>query len=467
MPVHPPTVAIEHDRERWLKARIDLIAGTRPVTTLLNPLWAMVVAIPLGGFYPAFGAVPMTALAAMVGVHLATTGLAFLVHWRWQNNAETARQMLALQVAYQVIASSAWAAGTWVYWVDGNAANNTFCALLVVGMMWALALTRSTHPLVFAAGLFPLTTVFWTRALWGTGEAAEVFAFMTPIFAAYALYMGTNARGRMDQVIRSRFQNEDLARDLDAARRLALTKGAEAEAASASKSAFVANMSHELRTPLNAILGFSEIIANESLGSQARDKYRGYAQDIHSSGAHLLSLINDMLDIAKIEAGRVDLEPLLLDARAQVESGLLLASEKSRAKGQTIDVAVDPSVRLFADERAFKQILVNLLSNAVKYSPEGGRVGVRLDRDGESAARLTIEDSGPGIPPDVIGQLFKPFAQADNRYNRSAGGTGLGLALVRGLVALHGGNVWLENKSGGGLRACVVFPSREGRSHAA
>jgi two-component system, cell cycle sensor histidine kinase PleC len=455
------------DRDRWLRARVELLIGSRPVTMFLNPLWAVLVAIPLGGSYPAFGIVPMSVLAAMVVLHLFNVGLAFLVYRRWQRNVDSPQQILALLTAFQMVASASWATGACMYWVEGNAANNTFCALLVVGMMWAHALSRSAHPLVFLAGLLPLTAIFWVRALLGTSEAAEVFVVFTPVFAAYAAYLGTTSRQRIEQVIRSRFENEDLARNLDAARRLAVTKSAEAEAASASKSAFVANMSHELRTPLNAILGFSEIIANESLGSQANDKYREYARDIHDSGAHLLNLINDMLDIAKIEAGRVDIDCTLLDARQTIDAGLLLAAQKAQAKRQTIEVAVEPSVRLNADERAFKQILVNLVSNAVKFTPEGGRIGVELRTDANGASRLTIEDSGPGIPPDMIGHLFKPFSQADNRYNRSAGGTGLGLSLVRGLVALHGGNVWLENKAGGGLLVCVVFPSASSRIDAA
>jgi two-component system cell cycle sensor histidine kinase PleC len=259
-------------------------------------------------------------------------------------------------------------------------------------------------------------------------------------------------------MLSARFGLEDMAKDLEDARNEALVRTQDAEAASASKSAFVANMSHELRTPLNAILGFAELIEREAVGGEVPAQYRAYASDIRESGAHLLSLINDMLDVAKIEAGRMDVDRQLLDAPSAVEAAVRLIAQRAEAKGQTIAVDVDAKAALFADERAFKQILLNLLSNAVKFSPAGGAVAVSCRQQADGAVSVAISDQGPGIPPDKIKQLFRPFSRVDNRYDRNANGTGLGLALVRGLVALHGGKVWLENKAEGGLVATVEFP---------
>jgi two-component system cell cycle sensor histidine kinase PleC len=227
-------------------------------------------------------------------------------------------------------------------------------------------------------------------------------------------------------------------------------------------------MSHELRTPLNAILGFAEIIENQSVGQEVPEKYRTYARDIHESGAHLLSLINDMLDIAKIESGKMEIDRWLIDAKANIDAAVRLIGPRSAAKGQSVSVLVDENVQLFADERALKQILVNLLSNAAKFSPEGGVILVRCTAVSTGAVRLCVEDSGPGIPPEKLKLLFKPFSQIDNRYDRNAGGTGLGLSLVRGLIALHGGRVWLENKpTGTGLIASVEFPPGQRAAQAA
>jgi two-component system cell cycle sensor histidine kinase PleC len=263
----------------------------------------------------------------------------------------------------------------------------------------------------------------------------------------------------MDEDSRLRFKVEDMARELEEARDEALKKRFEAEAANASKTAFLANMSHELRTPLNAILGFSEIIAEECFGPVGSERYRDYAGDIHSSGAHLLSLINDLLDVAKIEAGRMDIAPHPLDAAHTLDVSLKLVGTKAREKDQALVITLEPSAPpLYADERALKQILINLVNNAVKFTPNGGRIEVTAGLARDGGFQITVRDNGPGIPCDKLDNIFSPFNQVDNRFDRQAGGTGLGLALVRGLVELHGGRVWMESDYGKGCCVFVVLP---------
>ena len=444
--------------DRWLKARVDLVVSSLPLTIVLNPIWAALSIFPLGGYFPAFGVIATPVLLAIVALHLFNSFLSALTQ-RWASApGRDPRAVLRVLLTLQFWVSASWGAGALMCWIEGNAANNTFMALLVIAMMWALALTRSTLPSLFAAGVAPLMAMFWLRAIVGEGQAAELFAFFTPVFAAYAWFMGASARDRVDQVLRSRFELEDMAAALETARQDAVAKSAEAEAASASKSAFVANMSHELRTPLNAILGFAEIIESEAVGQEVPEQYRAYARDIRESGAHLLSLINDMLDVAKIEAGKMELDRQPLEARYAIDQALRLIAHRVEQKRQSVTIEVDGAAALFADERAFKQILLNLLSNAVKFSPEGGSIVVRSERMPTGAARLSVADSGPGIPADKLAQLFRPFSRVDNRYDRSANGTGLGLSLVRGLVALHGGTVRLENRQQGGLIAIVELP---------
>jgi two-component system cell cycle sensor histidine kinase PleC len=282
---------------------------------------------------------------------------------------------------------------------------------------------------------------------------------LTPVVSLQVWMTGGPLIRQMDEDSRLRFKVEDLARELEEARDDALRKRFEAETANASKTAFLANMSHELRTPLNAILGFSEIIAQECFGPVGSARYKDYAGDIHSSGAHLLSLINDLLDIAKIEAGRMEISPNSLEARRVFEIALKLIGTKAREKDQTLTIEVEPSApALYADERALKQILLNLVSNAVKFTPEGGYISVTggLARDG--SFQITVKDNGPGIPRDKMDTVFTPFSQVDNRYDRQAGGTGLGLALVRGLAELHGGRAWLESEYGKGCSVFVNLP---------
>jgi two-component system cell cycle sensor histidine kinase PleC len=286
-----------------------------------------------------------------------------------------------------------------------------------------------------------------------------VIGALAPLIAVQMWLTGRPLIRRMEEDSRLRFKVEDLARELEETRDEALRKRFEAEAANASKTAFLANMSHELRTPLNAILGFSEIISQECFGPVGSTRYKDYAGDIHSSGAHLLSLINDLLDIAKIEAGRMDIAPHPLDARRTFEIALKLIGSKAREKGQSLSIAVEPSAPpLYADERALKQILINLVSNAVKFTPEGGQIEVTAGQARDGSFQITVKDNGPGIPHGKLDKIFTPFSQVDNRYDRQAGGTGLGLALVRGLVELHGGRAWLESDYGRGCTAFVTLP---------
>jgi two-component system cell cycle sensor histidine kinase PleC len=386
--------------------------------------------------------------------------VAAIVLWTRRGKAPV-RTVFAVLVAMQLWLSTTWAAGALICWVDGNPTNNIFLALLIITMMWALALMRSVHPAVLACGIAPLMGLLWLRACFGEGEAAMVLAFFTPIFSAYAWFMGMSARDRVDEVLRTRFDLEDMTVALEATRNEAVAKGLEAQAASASKSTFVANMSHELRTPLNAILGFAELIERAAVGPEVSDQYRAYAKDIRESGAHLLSLINDMLDIAKIEAGKMDIERQSIEARSAIDVAVRLVKPRADAKKQTISITVDPGLTVFADGRAFKQVLLNLLSNAVKFSPERGSIAIRCTRIAGGTVAVSVADSGPGIPQDKIKELFRPFSRIDNRYDSSAGGTGLGLALIRGLMAAHGGNVRIENRQLGGLVATVEFPAPE------
>jgi len=235
-----------------------------------------------------------------------------------------------------------------------------------------------------------------------------------------------------------------------------------AETANAAKTAFLANMSHELRTPLNAIIGFSEIICKEMFGPVGEARYKDYANDIHLSGVHLLSLIDDLLDVAKIEAGKMEIVQQALDVRSIIEDAVRLLSVKAREKNQTFEVLISPDApALYADDRAVLQILANLVSNAVKFTPEGGRIRVRADSTKDGDFQLVCEDNGRGIPAEKLAKIFVPFSQIKNRFDREEGGSGLGLSLVRGLVRLHGGRVWLESECGAGTRVYVVLPSKQ------
>ena len=231
------------------------------------------------------------------------------------------------------------------------------------------------------------------------------------------------------------------------------------EAASRHKSEFLANMSHELRTPLNAIIGFSEVLLERMFG-ELNPKQEEYLQDIMTSGRHLLSLINDILDLSKVEAGRMELEPSAFDLPAALEGCLTLVRERATRHGITLGLTVDEDLgQIVADERKVRQVVLNLLSNAVKFTPEGGRVAVGAAR-ADGGVEVSVSDTGIGIAQDEQEAIFEEFRQAASDYTRKREGTGLGLALSRKFVELHGGRIWVKSEVGKGSTFTFTLPER-------
>ncbi|GIK85197.1 MAG: hypothetical protein BroJett026_06780 [Betaproteobacteria bacterium] len=237
-------------------------------------------------------------------------------------------------------------------------------------------------------------------------------------------------------------------------------KSRQLEVANQHKSEFLANMSHELRTPLNAIIGFSEVLLERMFG-ELNDKQEDYLRDILSSGRHLLALINDILDLAKVEAGRMELEPSRFHVPGAIDNAMTLVRERAQRHGiclgREIDAAVDEIV---ADERKFKQILLNLLTNAVKFTPDGGRVDVVARRDG-AVLEVAVRDTGIGIAEADQQAVFEEFRQVGRNYTNKQEGTGLGLSLTRRFVELHGGTIRLESAPGRGSTFTFTIPWRD------
>ncbi|MDI7861241.1 ATP-binding protein [Rhizobiaceae bacterium n13] len=231
-----------------------------------------------------------------------------------------------------------------------------------------------------------------------------------------------------------------------------------AEAANKAKSEFLANMSHELRTPLNAILGFSEILLNEMFGPVGSAKYSEYAKDIHDSGQHLLHVINDILDMSKIEAGHMRLDREAIDLVPLIEESLRFIAVPAEQKKIRVEQSIAGALTMAADRRAMKQILLNLLSNAVKFTNEGDRVVVRTRRVA-GALRLTIADTGIGIPKAALTKIGQPFEQVQSQYAKSKGGSGLGLAISGSLAKLHGGSMKIRSREGCGTVVSVTIPN--------
>ena len=235
-------------------------------------------------------------------------------------------------------------------------------------------------------------------------------------------------------------------------------KSRELEVASQHKSEFLANMSHELRTPLNAIIGFSEVLSERMFG-ELNEKQEEYLKDIYASGMHLLSLINDILDLSKIEAGRMELELMDFDLPAALDSALTLVRQRAARRGISLDSNVDERLgQIQADERKIRQVVLNLLSNAIKFTPEGGRIEVgAVPRDG--SVEVSVSDTGIGIAPEDQEAVFEEFRQVGTA-EKKAEGTGLGLTLCRKFIELHGGRIWVKSQVGAGSTFGFTIPKR-------
>jgi PAS domain S-box-containing protein len=232
--------------------------------------------------------------------------------------------------------------------------------------------------------------------------------------------------------------------------------GDHAQTANQAKSQFLANMSHELRTPLNAIIGFSEVLSSALFGPLDA-RYRDYPQDIHGSGHHLLQIINDLLDLSKVEAGRFELHDGQIQIAAMFETSRRMISDRAAAGG--VALKIEPTrLEIIGDELRLEQVLLNLVSNAVKFTPSGGEVHIAAALEADGGVSISVADTGIGMAADEIPRALQPFGQIDNSLTRPHGGTGLGLPLAKRLVELHGGTLTLDSDPGRGTIVSFTLP---------
>ena len=452
---------VSQQEQEWLqRANIEIIAGVLPMKMWLNPSWALVAIFPFLGFFPAFGHVPPWRLAAAFLPHLTNSLLAGIFFVRYRRDPSDGPGWLRVFTAFQGLVGLSWGVMVWLLWVPGNSLNHAILVIPIVAVLWSNSASKRTYSTIHMVGVLPIFGLTVTRLLLPADSVSTGLAVVFSLAFICTLVVGYGAQKQTHRLLRTNLANQELTAELRAARDDALRKRHEAEAANASKTTFLANMSHELRTPLNAILGFSDLIAKEAFGPVGVPRYADYARDINASGDHLLNIINDILDISKIESGKMAIDCAHLEPRTAIDDALRVLVPRAREKGQHLSVRLAPEVQtVFADERAFKQILINLVTNAVKYTQMGGVITVHGRRTPEDGFELIVEDNGPGIEAAALADIFLPFNQVDNRYSRHAGGTGLGLSLVRGLAVLHGGKAWIETEPGAGVKAHVYFPA--------
>jgi len=332
----------------------------------------------------------------------------------------------------------------------------TLIIILAIRMMFASTVISILH-----AGTIPVTIAVVCRLVIFGDPFPLALAAMAIGVHIYFFVLARGINATALAMCEYRAQKDDLIAELEEQKSKSDSARTRAEAANDAKSRFLATMSHELRTPLNAIMGFSEVMKSEVLGKMHNSTYRDYAENIHESGTHLLKLINEILDLSRIEADSYELheEPLHLADIAEDCRRLL----KLRATSKGLDIVddIDQGLpQIWADERACRQMCLNLLSNALKFTPRGGRILITVAGTADGGQILSVRDTGPGIPKDEIPKVLQSFGQGSLAHETAEGGTGLGLSIVKSLVELHGGTFELRSELRKGTQAIDAFPKR-------
>ncbi|HRK19213.1 MAG TPA: HAMP domain-containing sensor histidine kinase, partial [Hyphomicrobiaceae bacterium] len=363
-------------------------------------------------------------------------------------------------VKLEFVSGLAWAALPFVGNSVVTPASQAFILVSLVVLIAIRMTFASTMMSIIYVGTLPMTLAVVITLIAQNHPFYFAMASMAAGLHVYFIFMARRLNETALAMLEFRSEKDQLIADLAEAKAISDTARLEAEAASVAKSRFLATMSHELRTPLNAILGFSEVMKTELIGPMANPTYKDYATSIHDSGAHLLNLINEILDLSRIEAGRYELveEPIRL--ADVVDDCWRLLRLRAEGKNQTVTLDVPPSLPdILVDQRAIRQVCLNLLSNALKFTPRGGQitVGVRALADGGQS--LVVRDNGPGIPASEMSKVLQPFGQGSLAHETAEGGTGLGLPIVKSLVELHGGQFVLTSALRKGTTAEVLLPA--------
>jgi two-component system cell cycle sensor histidine kinase PleC len=319
----------------------------------------------------------------------------------------------------------------------------------------------STVMPILYVGTIPMTVAVVTRLVLLGHPFYWAMASMAVGVHVYFIFLAKGLNSTALAMLEFRAEKDALIGELEGEKSISDEARRRAEAANIAKSRFLATMSHELRTPLNAILGFSEVMKSEIMGPMQNETYREYAGNIHESGRHLLHLINEILDLSRIEAGRYELHEEPVRLSDIVEDCHRLLKLRADSKGLQISLEFDPWLpQIWVDERAVRQICLNLLSNALKFTPKGGSITTTVAMTSDGGQLLSVRDTGPGIPKEEIPKVMQVFGQGSLALQTAEGGTGLGLPIVQNLVELHGGTFELRSELRKGTEAIVTLPKK-------
>src|SRR5271165_138388 len=425
-------------------------------------------------------AAPMLGLVALgtAAVALSMIGAAALVTWAvfiscaiglvyalpiaYLDNAEPDKNAVAWRRKF--VLATAFCGSAWAYLIVALVRSEepgapAFAMLLMLLVSTVMSLLAATIPAAFVAGMLPMVLGVGLAYFSRLQSAALPIAAMAIGGGGYFLVVAQRLHAAATRNVSLQAEKDSLIAELEQAKLNSDEARRRAESANLAKSRFLATMSHELRTPLNAILGFSEVMKGELFGAHGVAAYKEYSNDIHVSGQHLLMLINEILDLSRVEAGRYELKEEPLSLPGVVEDCCRLLSMRAKSRNLTITEALEPGLpRIWADERAVRQVTLNLLTNAIKFTPQGGSIVVKVGWTGAGGQYVSIKDTGPGIPLEEIPIVLSSFGRGSLAHKNAEEGTGLGLPIVKGLVELHGGQFRLTSKMRQGTEAVVIFP---------
>ncbi len=376
-------------------------------------------------------------------------------------------EWLGVMTASEFFIAACWSTPLFLMWDKASDLQHIYIIASLMAIIAVRIMISANFMPIIVAGTGLITFLLALRCI---TEAGYLYSGLGALAIGCQIFFALVAR-KLQETARDMFiykaQKDELFSQLVVERDRA--EGAKAEAererlraeeASKAKSQFLATMSHELRTPLNAILGFSEIISREMFGRHEVSAYKNYANDIHNSGTYLLSLVNDILDLTRIEAGRRDLhdEPLIIaDSLDDVRN---FVGFKLTEKSQILTCDIQANLpKVMVDRRAVRQIWINLLSNAAKFSPRGGQITIKAYQRDSGEIAVSFLDNGPGMPEEEIDLAMQAFARGSLAVKKAIDGAGLGLPIVKGLIGMHGGSLELRSKPGEGTEAIVIFPS--------
>jgi two-component system cell cycle sensor histidine kinase PleC len=382
------------------------------------------------------------------------------VYFRKDRTQDEQRDWIGMLAASELLIGVCWSAPLFLFWHAAGSMQQVYLIASVMAVLAVRLLIVNSFMPVLVAGTGVLTVGVAMRCV--TQPEPIYLALGATIIAleAFFLLVARDLQETARDMLIFKAQKDSLIADLRQAKHKAENEQKRAEDANVAKSAFLATMSHELRTPLNAIMGFSEILKREMFGPFNVEAYRNYADDIHHSGHYLLALINDILDLSRIEAGRRELQEEPISVLVAVEDANHLLLMKAEEKAIYVRVEVSASLpKLMADRRAVNQIIINLLSNAIKFTPAAGRIEIKASRTASGSLAISVRDSGPGIPAHEIEAAMSAFSRGSYAKKKAIDGAGLGLPIVKGLMDVHGGDVTILSDPGRGTEVIVDFPA--------